>query len=377
MDGEALIASRTGAITRGLPALVAARGYENVERVVTNRPENKKYGLPPATLDRAVDVVDRTEDAYIVVDGDLHPGQMLDLRARLPAATVRDRKSAVWERLRGANRIAGVRFELRQCRIERLAAARADRDAAASSPSGSSGRRADLERRRDELRAQLERFRRADGERVANGYRNVDGHVVFVGRPGTATTDCWTALTGTDAPTPAGRPARAKTATADIGPHTVAVTETPGIPGDGAVPAYVEAVAAGTLEAIERADLVVGVGAGTGSLVESLSDQTDAACRRCSDIDEIRDTVLGTLDTVAYRLRLPYGDATHALVAELHDDALVREVAYDDDVVVRVEVSAAAADTLTRRVDDIGGGTEPADPGWGPKEADTAREDTP
>ena len=34
MDGEALIASRTGAITRGLPALVAARGYENVERVV-------------------------------------------------------------------------------------------------------------------------------------------------------------------------------------------------------------------------------------------------------------------------------------------------------------------------------------------------------
>ena len=42
MDGEALIASRTGAITRGLPALVAARGYENVEQVVTNRPEHKK-----------------------------------------------------------------------------------------------------------------------------------------------------------------------------------------------------------------------------------------------------------------------------------------------------------------------------------------------
>ena len=136
MDGEALIASRTGAITRGLPALVAARGYENVERVVTNRPENKKHGLPPATLDRVVDVVDRTEDAYIVVDGDLHPGQMLDLRARLPAATVRDRKGAVGGRGRGGDRGAGGGVERRQGRSGRLAAARADRDAAASSPGG-------------------------------------------------------------------------------------------------------------------------------------------------------------------------------------------------------------------------------------------------
>lgn len=377
MDGEALIASRTGAITRGLPALVAARGYENVERVVTDRPEDREHGLPPATLDQVTDAVDGTEDTYIVVDGDLHPGQALDLRARLPGATVRDRNGAVWERLCGANRVADVRFELRQCRIERLAAAQADRDAAASGPSGSSGRRADLERRRDELRARLDECRRAAGERVANGYRNVDGRVVLVGRPGTATADCWAALTGADPPTPAGRPARATTATVDIGPHTVAVTETPGIPGDGGVPAYVETVAAGTLEAIERADLVVGVGAGTGSLVESLSGRTDAACRRRSDVDGIRETVLGTLDTAVYRLHLPYGDATHALVAELHDDALVRDVTYDDEVVVCVEVSAAAADALARRVDDLGGGAEPADPGQGRNEADTVQEDTP
>jgi len=374
MNREALVVSRTGAITPGLPALVAAHGCENVERIITDRPEDGKHYLPPATLDRVTDAMGGTGEVYLVVDGDLHPGQALDLRERLPAATVRDRKSAVWERLGGANRVADVRFELRQCRVERLAAARADREAAASGPSGSSGRRTDLERRRDELRTRLEERRRAAGERVASGYKGVDGHVVFVGRPGTATTDRWVALTGADAPATAGRPARARTAAVDIGPHTVAVTETPGIPGDGGVPAYLEAVVAGTLEAVQRADLVVGVGTGVDPLVESLSDRTDAVRRRRSDIDGIREAILGTLETAAYRLHLPYADATHALVAELHDDALVHDVAYDDEVVVRVEVSATAADSLIRRVDDVGGGAEPVDPGRERRVTDTAQE---
>lgn len=354
MSESVLIVSQSGDVTPGLSTLLSAHVDGSVETTVTDRSEDGQYYLSPATVDRLESRFTGDEKTVLVVDGDVHPGQALDLRERLPV-TVRDRRSALWEQLGETNPVAATRFDLRQCRIDRLAAARADRNAAAGGPSDSSGRETDLERRRDSLRDQLDERRQTASERVTEGYEEVDSRVVLVGRPGVATAALWATLTGDD-PDPVGHRAQPTTATATFGPHTVAVTETPGVPGDG-LPSWVEAVLPGLVAAVEQATLVIGVGPGVESLIESIKGRVDATCRQLDEPapDAVRQAVAETLGTVAYRLQLPYDDATHALVADLHDNARVHDVAYRDEVVVQVEVSASRADAIARRVAELGG----------------------
>jgi hypothetical protein len=365
MDEAALIASRSGSITSGLSAVVSDRGFDRVETLVTDRPEHGRYYLSPATVDRLERRLPGADDTYLVVDGDVHPGRMVDLAARLSPVTLRDRRGAVWERLTGANPVAATRFELRQCRISRRAVARDDRDGATDAPGGTSDRLDGLDRRRDDLRGRLEERRRAARERTSTAYTGVDAHVVLLARPGTATAALRAALTGKEAAATAAsdRPARATTATTAVGPHTVAVTDAPGVPGDGGIPSWVESVLPGLMVAIERADLVLGVGDRSGALLDAVGERVDAPCRSMGDADPgaVRQAIARTLPTAAYRLRLPYADATHALVADLHDEARVHDVTYREDVVVDVDVSARAADRLARRVADIGGDATPTD----------------
>ena len=347
--------------------MISAQGYDPVETVVTDQPEDGRYYLSPSTIDRVGDRIAGCDSPYVVVDGDLHPGQAVDLRERFPAATVRDRRTAFWELLSASNPVAATRLALRQCRIDRRAVAQADRDAAATGPSGSSGRLAECDRTQDDLQDRLETRQQAASRRVANDYDGVDSRVVLLSRPGVATTDCWATVTGSvgrrDTATLAGGPTQPITATAAVGAHTVAVTDTPGIPGDDGLLPWVEAVVPGVRTAIQQADLVVGIGSQSDSLVESVAEWADAVCQQLPepDPDAVRTAIDGTLETVAYRLRLPYVDATHALIADLYDDALVHDVAYDDSIHIHVTVSTASVDDVTRRVDTLGGTAQPVD----------------
>jgi hypothetical protein len=113
MPELALIVSQSGRVTHGLPALVSARGCDPVETLVTDRPEDGRYYLAPGTVER---VERRTagaerEPPVLVVDGTVHPGQAVDLRARLPSVTVRDRRELLWERLAERNPVAATRTD--------------------------------------------------------------------------------------------------------------------------------------------------------------------------------------------------------------------------------------------------------------------------
>jgi hypothetical protein len=367
MGNSALIVSQLGGLTPGLRTLISAQGYDPVETVVTDQPEDGRYYLSPSTIDRVADRIAGFDGTYVVVDGDLHPGQAVDLRERFPAATVRDRSTAFWELLSASNPVAATRLALRQCRIDRRAVAQADRDAAATGPSGLSSRLAECERNQDELQDRLKSRQQAASRRVANEYDGVDGRVVLLSRPGVATTDCWAALTGSvgqrDTATIAGGPTWPITATAAVGAHTVAVTDTPGIPSDDGLLPWVEAVVPGVRTAIQQADLLVGIGSQSDSLVESVAERADTVFQQLPepDPDLVRTAIDGTLETVAYHLRLPYVNAAHALIADLYDDALVHVVAYDDCIQIHVALSIATIDDVTRRVDTLEGTSQPVD----------------
>lgn len=365
MSEPALIVSQSGRITDGLPALASAQGYEPVETLVTDRPEDGKHYLSPATVEDVEQHSSAIDSASLslVVDGTLHPGQVVDLQARLPSVSVRDTRGAVWERLGGANPVAAARFELRQARVARRAAAGAQRDDATRSPTGTSGRLSSRDRQTQERRAALQQRQEAARKRVETGYTDVDGHVVLLGRVAAPTTDVWAELTHEDGTPEAGRPAQPTTTTTTLGPHTLAVTDTPGVPGDSGFPDWVTAAVPGLTAALERATCVLGVGENCESLGTAVEAQFDATwwSLESATAEAARDALRDVLETAEYALRLPYDDAAHALVSELHDEAAVHATEYDDAIYLRVEVARTAASELRRRTAAVGGAVEALD----------------
>lgn len=358
MTDPALVVSQSGRPTDGLPALVAANGHEPVATLVVDRPEDGQYYLSPATVEQVEnhDVAER-ESATLVVDGAPHPGQLADLQARLRSTAVVDTRHVLWARLAGANPVAETRLELRTARVERRRAADAQRDAATRGPSGTSGRLADVERRVEDLRGTLDERQVAARRRVRTGHADADAGVVVLGRVGAPTAALWSALTGEAGASGVGRPARPTTATRAVGPHALAVTDTPGIPGDEGPPEWLTRAVPGLAAALEGATVVLGVGEGHEALLEAAAERFDTRCRSLDapDADAARAALGDALPTAAYAVRLPYSDDTHALVSDLHDRAAVRETEYDDSVYLRLAVARTATEELRRRVDAVGG----------------------
>jgi 50S ribosomal subunit-associated GTPase HflX len=365
MSEPALIVSGSGEITRGLEALVAVQGYDPVSTLVSDRPEDGRYYLSPATVERIEGrwIGDR-DPLTVVVDGTPHPGQTVDLRTRLSSATVLDRRRILWDRLAEANPVATTRVELRKARITRRRAADSQRGASTRGPSGTSGQLADSDERIQSLRDTLDERRERARNRVRAGHTATDARVVLLGRVGAPTSALWTALTGADATSGIGRPARVATATATVGPHTLAVTDTPGVPGSDGLPGWLAEVVPGLSVALDQAACVLGVGESHDTLLGTVAERFGVTCRSLDSADATtaREVLGDVLEGAVYAVRLPYSDDTQALVSELHDGGTVHATEYDDAVYVRVEVARSATEKLRRRVSAVGGEMKSLDP---------------
>lgn len=362
MSEPALIASQSGRLTRGLQPFVAARGYDPVETLVTDRPENGEYYLSPETIERIERRAGETDraDLTLVVDGLVHPGQLADLQARLQSLTVTDKRRVVWDHLAEANTVAATCVERQTARIARQRVNDTQRGAATRSPSGTSGRRAAIDSRLTELRSTLENRQRTARQRVRTSYTDVDARVVLLGRVDAPTTAVWAALTDENTAPETGRPARPVTGTATVGPHELAVTDTPGVPGDEGLPQWLTQAVPGLSTAVEQATCVLGVGERQDSLLRAVAERFDLTCRSldAADAGTARTTIAEILHTTTCVVRLPYSDDAHALVSELHEQAVVGATDYDQAISLRVDVAQTATDDLRRRVNTIGGELE-------------------
>lgn len=350
-----LLVSQDGTVTPGLAAIVSAYRGEPVETRVREAPVDNTYYVSPGLLEEARDTLAAAEDPMLVVDGLVHPGQAVDLQERLSGGRLHDRRSVVWAHLAAGNPVAETQLKLRRTAVAHRGAAAAGRGGGPASPSGTSGQTTALETRLDTLRETRDQRWATARDQAAESYADVDAHVVLVGRPEAPTGELWAGLTGGDPPEAVGRPAQPATGTTSVGPHTVAITNTPGIPGTGGVPDWLQAVLPRLEVALDRAALVLGVGTGSASLREAVETRVSAACLRLDrpTPEAARTAISEQLNRRRYRLRLPYTDPAHALLADLHDTGVVHDVTYGDAIVADVTVAAPAADSLTRRVETI------------------------
>jgi 50S ribosomal subunit-associated GTPase HflX len=376
MTDTAFLASRTGPVTGWFEATVAALGYEPTPALTADGPEHGRYNLPPGLVDRIAGRLRETDAAVLGVDELLHPGQRVDLAAALPPVTVRDRRGVVWCRLAAANPVAEQSLALRDARVERRRVAGAERDSNRQSPGGSGDRVGELDRRCQQLRADLETLRTEARERVTDAHGGVDARVVLVGPPTAPSTALWTALTGDDATGGPFGPARPTTAVTAVGPHEVALTDTPGLVAG--LPDWYTGAVPGTLAVLDDASAAVVVGERRDPLercCRAVEDRVDGplvlvlpgadgpvAGRDPVDGATVRSRLAAVLPSSRLALSLPYGDETHALVSRLHDRATVHTVTYDETVLLDIEVPAGRVDRLRRRVAELGGESETQPP---------------
>lgn len=363
MAESAVLVSQSGELTLGLEAIVSAKAYDHVTTLITDRQTDNRYYLSPATVEaieeRQAD--SPASDTTVVVDGNLHPGQSVDLQRRLAPMAVRDRRGAVWEWLAESNPVAATCFDIYQARIARREAASEQRDAATSGPSGTSGRLAADDEHLQRLQASLADQQTTARQRVQTGYEGVDGRVVLLGRVAAPTTALWSALTETTAAEGAGHPTQPTTATTTVGPHTLAVTDTPGIPGADGLPDWLLKAVPGLSAALEQATCVLGPGDDCESLLTAVSAEFDAHCRSLptATARAARETLHDVLETRSFAVRLPYNDDAHAFVSELHEEGVVQDTEYDDAIYLQVEVPETAAGDLRRRVEATDGELRP------------------
>lgn len=357
MGNPALIVSQSGGLTPGLSTLVA-QDYEPVSTLVTDRAENGRYYLSPATVARIEERASGTNELAAIIDGVPHPGQLVDLHGQLRSVSVVDKRRVVWDRLAGANPVAATRVALQDARITRRQAVDVQRGASTQGPSGTSGRVADSDERVQTLRDQLEQQQAAARRRVRTGHTAVDARIVLLGGVGAPTTALWSKLTGHEATAEVGLPARPATAQTVVGPHTVAVTDTPDILGTDGIPQWLQDVVPGLVTAIAQSTCVLGVGEGNKALLQSVANRFDVPCRPLAKADAVtaRMALDDCLPSVTCAIRLPYGDDTQALVSDVYDRTVVDVTEYDDDAIyMRLDVARTAIEELRRRMATVGG----------------------
>jgi hypothetical protein len=368
MPQKAVIVSRSGGVSAGLPEAVSASGYEVEKEVVTDRGEDGRYYLSPATVDRLEAMLSSSDNlSCLVVDAEVHPGQAVDLTERLPVTTFRDRRGAFLEGLGEGNPAAAARFELWRSRISRRKAAREQRDGQADGPTGEAGRLGGIDGRIQRIRDEVRSHRKDAHDRVTEAYTDADGYAVLVG-DGVRTTEVWASLTdgGTER---VGLPSQAVTDTVTVGPHRVAVTDLPEVPEPDSdpdsdsepLPEWFREAVPGVPAALERASLVLGVGESREDLTGAVSEEFGCDTAVGPTAEDAKEAIADAFGTVEYAFRLPYGDAAHAFVSRLHDEAEVGDVRYDEEILVRATVSRSAEDRMKRRAREADGEAVPAE----------------
>lgn len=379
MTDTAFLASRTGPVPGWFEATVAALGHEPAAALTVDGPEHGRYNLPPGLVDRLAGRLRETDAAFLGVDELLHPGQRVDLEAALPPVTVRDRRGVVWRHLATTNPVAETALALRAARVERRRVAGAERDSDTQSPGGSGGRVVELDRRCQQLGDDLETLRVEARERVTDAHSGVDTRVVLVGPPTTSSTALQAELTGNDPTNGPFGPAQPTTAVTTVGPHEVALTDTPGLVAG--LPDWYAGTVPGTLAALDDASAAVVVGERRdplerccrvvddrvgGPLVPVLPGADSPIIGRdpvdSAGPDAVRSRLAAVLPSSRLALSLPYSDETHALVSRLHDSATVHTVSYGETVLLDVEVPTGRVDSLRRQVVALDGESESQPP---------------
>ncbi|MXR51150.1 hypothetical protein GRX03_05955 [Halovenus sp. WSH3] len=355
MAERALLATREGSLTPGFERIVSASS-EVVESLVRDRPADNRYHLPPGLVESLSERIEQDDITRVAVDGIAHEGQMVDLTSALPDVTVRDRRGVVWERLsEGGNPVAAARLTLRDNRIDRRRARRRRRDQQTTAPAGEDGAVAEAERACDRAAERLTQRQETQRRQISESYTGVDAYVTVLSSvPESA--DCWAGLTGEAESTGPLRPATPTTATTTVGPHELAVTDTPGLFAGG--PEWLRTATPGTMAAVERADVVLTVGDVGGLPGQSDFDGTRlrVPSRGFDDPpEELRARLRSVLPTSELAVRLPYTDDGQAVLSWLYDRTSVRELEYGEDIYVRVECPETATESVERRVQQVGG----------------------
>lgn len=372
MAARALLATRNGALTPGVEAVVSALGYEVVDVLATDDSEDNQYGLPPGLVEELRIRIAETGAEYLAIDGRAHEGQRVDLDTALPSVTIRDRRDVIAERLAsGDNPAAAAQLALRERQIELRRARRDQREQSTTGPSGTSGTVSELDQACERQAVTLANEQETLRRRIIESYEGIDTHVVVVGQITAPTTTCWEALTGAKGEDGPLRPATPTTALTEIGPHAVAVTDTPGsIVGESE---WLAEVMPGTAAAIDRADILLTVGLSADRDIDALlpGDGFEGAVVHCpepagvgdgSDPDgtgdwgeQIDETIRAALPTTRVAVALPYSDEGHALVSTLHEETAVETVSYEGEIRLQVEIPDAAVETLGRRIEAVDG----------------------
>ena len=367
MTARAVLASRNGSTSEGFEAVVSALGYEIADVLVADRAEDNEYHLPPGMVETLQTTIAEAGAEYLAIGGVVHEGQMVDLELALPSVQIRDRRGVVWERLaEGGNSAAQARLALQERRIERRMARHEQRSESTTGPSGTSGTVADRDRACTQQAQTLADEQAAVRQRITESYDHIETHITVVGPLTAPTTDCWAAITGEAVESGPLRPAIPKTALAEIGPHSVGVTVTPGLPLGEAE--WVADAVPGTVAAIERAEVLLAVECADESvslLPDGKFDGTIIECPAPEDPTnpEQRDDwgtrlsaeIQSELPTIELAVSLPYSDEGHAMVSTLHEHAAVETVNYDETIQLVVESPASAAESLGRQIKASGG----------------------
>lgn len=369
MAEQALLATRTGSLTPGLKPIVSALGYTVTDTFSADSPEDNQYYLPPELVEKLADELTAAEHQYLAVDGFLHEGQLVDLADALGQVTIRDRRDVVFERLAGGgNETAEICLELRQRRIERRRAIRAQRSDAVSGPSGTSGTVSELDAECERLEKRRAEQQDKTRRQIDQSYGGVDAHVVVIGTITDPTSECWAELAdsaGSDGPL---RPATPATAVIDLASYELAVTETPGLI-DSEAEWFVEAIP-GTVAAVERADVVIAVGETDRDAVATLAPEFDGTILQSqrpnasgeteteSRGEQLRDDMRAVLPTARLTVSLPTTDDAQSLVSWLYERATVEEIEYGNEISLVIEAPGPAVEAIRRRIEEAGGTSE-------------------
>lgn len=370
MTARALLASRAGPVTSEFAEIVSQLGYTAEDSLVTDSPEDNQYHLPPGLVETLRECSSEKGVEFLAIDGIAHAGQMVDLNTALPSMTIRDRRGVILERLAGGgNAAAAARLALRDRRVARRRARRDQRSGSAAGPSGTSGAVSELERACEQQIETLQSEQDTLRQRVSNSYDGIGTHVTIVGTMSAPTTEYWEALTGEQGGGGPLRPASPTTAVTEIGPHTVAVTDIPGLTA-GENEWFVDAVP-GTVAAIDRSDILLVVES-TDDIDRLLpTDGFDGAITRWSGpkepakeigldrpgnwSEQLVAEIQPLLPTTRLAVTLPSTDAGHGMVSTLHEETTVETIEYGDEIRLKIEMPDAAVEQLSQQIKQVGG----------------------